>query len=72
MQPIIKLGLTKSSISNILHTEVRYGTPSLGGIGKKNPFVIQGIGRIYFLIKQFWKSNPSSPLLWDNMATLQL
>ena len=32
MKPIIKFGLTKAGISSILHTSVRYGPRSLGGI----------------------------------------
>ena len=51
MRPIVKLGLTKDSVSSNLHTEGIYGTQYLGGIGLFEPFVIQGAGRISFLIK---------------------
>ena len=72
MQPILKIGLTKSGISSTLQTAVRYGPWSLGGIGLFYPFVIQGTGTIAFLIEHYWKSTPSSPLLRANLSTLQL
>ena len=72
MQSIVQFGLTKAGISSTLHTAVRYGNSSLGGIGLFDPFIIQGTGRITFLIKHYWKSNTSSPLLRDNLDTLQL
>ena len=72
MQPIVKFGLTKVGISSTLHTAVRYVPHSLGGIGLFDLFVIQGTGRIAFLIKNYWKSTPSSPIFRDNLATLQL
>ena len=72
MQPIVKIGLTKGGISCILHTELRYGPRSLGCIGLSDPFMIQGTGRIVFLIKQYWNSTTSRPLLWSNLSTIQL
>ena len=72
MKPIVKFGLTKTGISSNLHTEVRYGPQSLGGIILFEPFAIQGSGRIAFLIDNYWKSTPSIPLLQANLSTLQL
>ena len=72
MWPIVKFGLAKDGISSTLHTVVRYGPWSLGGIGLFDPFVIQGVGQISFLIEHYWKSTPSSPILWANLSTLQL
>ena len=72
MQPIVKFGLTKASISSTLHKAVRYRPCSLGGIVLFDPNLIQGAGQIDFLIKHCWKMTPSSPLLCDNPYTLQL
>ena len=72
MKPIVKLRLTKSSISSTHHTAVIYGPQYLGGIGLFDPFMIQGADRISFLIKQLWKHNPSSPLINANLLTIQL
>ena len=72
MQPIVTFEITKADINITLHTAVRYGPHSLGGIGIFDPFLIQITSRISFLIKHYWKSTPSIPLLWDNMSTLQL
>ena len=67
-----KFGPTKAGISSTLHTAVRYRPRSLGGIRLFDPFVIQVSGRISFLIEYYWKSDPSSPLLWDDLSTLHL
>ena len=72
MQHIVKFGLTKASISSTLYTAVKYEPRSLGGIGPFDLFVIQGTVRIYFLIKQYWKSTPSIPILWANLYTLKM
>ena len=72
MQHIVKFGLTKAGISSTLHTAVRYGPWSLGGVGLFDPFMIQGTDIIAFLIEHYWDSTPSSPLLWSNLSTLQL
>ena len=72
MQPIVTFGLTKAGISRTLCTGVRYGPHYLGGIGIFDLFVIQEIGRIAFLVKQYWRSNPYSPLRRSNPATLKL
>ena len=72
MQTIVKFGLTKAGIISTLHTAVRYGRRSIGSIGIFDPFLIQGIGRIYILIKHYWGSNPYIPLLRDNLANLKL
>ena len=72
MRPIVKFGLTKAGISSNLHTAVRYGPQSIGGIGLFEPFMIQGSGRMAFLIKHCWKPTPSSPFLCANLSTLQL
>ena len=72
MQPIVKCGLAKDSISSTLYTAVRYGPRYLGGIRLIDPFVIQGTGITAFLIKHYWKSTPSIPLLQSNLVTLQL
>ena len=72
MQPIVKFGLAKAGISSTLHTALRYRPRSIGGIRIFDPFVIQVAGRIAFLIEHYWKSNPSSPILWSNLSTLQI
>ena len=72
IQLIVKLGLTKAVISITLHTEVIYEPRSFGGIVLCDPFVIQGTGIIAFLIEHYSKSTPSRPLLWDNLANVQL
>ena len=72
MQHIVKFGLTKTGIRSTLHTAVRYGPHYIEGIGIFYPLVIQETDRIAFLIEHYWKSNPSSPLLRSNLATLQL
>ena len=72
MQPNVKFGLTNAVISSTLHTAVRHGPCSLGGIGLFDPFVIQGTGRIGFIIKHHWNSTPSIPLLRYNLSNLQL
>ena len=72
MQPIFKSGHTKAGISITLHTEVVYGPRSLGGIALLDPFVIKVTGGISFLKEQYLKSDPSSPLLRANLATLLL
>ena len=70
MQSIIKFGLTKAVISSTFHTAVRYGSRSIGGIIMFDPFVIHGTGAISILIKHYWKSNPSCPILWASLATI--
>ena len=50
MQPFVKFGFNKAGVSSTLHTAVKYGPRSLGGIGIFDPFLIQGTGRIAFLI----------------------
>ena len=72
MQPIVKIGLTKSGIRITLHTAVIYRPCSLRGIENFDPFVIKGTGRIAFLIKHYWKSTTSRPLLWANLSIIQL
>ena len=72
MKPIVKSGITKDVISSTLHKAVTYGHCSLGGIGSFEPFVIQGAGQIVFLITEYWKLTPSSPLLWVSLCNLQL
>ena len=71
MHLIVKFVLAKAGISITLRTAVRYGPRYLRGIGIFEPFVIQGTGRIAFLIEHFWRSNPSRPLLRANLDTLQ-
>ena len=71
-QYIVKFGLTKVGIINTLHIVIIYGTRSLGGIGLFDPFVIQGTGIIAFLVKHYWNSTLSSPILWYNLSTLKL
>ena len=70
MKPIVKFVITKARISSTLHTAVRYGPQSLGGIRIFEPFVIEGAGKTAFLIEHYWKLTPSSPLLWANLYTL--
>ena len=53
MRPVVKVGLTKASIISTLHTAVRYGPWSLGGIGIFDTFVIQGAGQIAFLAEHY-------------------
>ena len=72
MRPIVKSRLTKDGISITLHTEFRYEPLSFGGIGLFDPILIQGVGRIFFITKHFWKPTQSCPLLCDNLSTLQL
>ena len=72
MKPIIKFGLTKAGISITLNTAVIYGPRSLGGIALLDPFVIKVTGGISFLKEHYLKSDPSSPLLRANLATLLL
>ena len=72
MQHIINFWLTKDGISSSLHTVFRYGPRSLEGIVLFDPFVIQVTGWVALLIKNYWKSTPSSPFFWYNLSTLQL
>ena len=72
MKPIVKFGLIKAGIVTNFHTVVIYGPQSLGCIRLFYLFVSQGAGRIYFLVKYYLKSTPSTPLLWANLSTLQL
>ena len=72
MLHIVKCGLTKADISSTPHTVVRYGPWSLVSIGIFDPFMIQGVGRIAFLIEKYCKLNPSRPLLWANLFNIQL
>ena len=72
MKPIVNFGTTKADISSTLYTAVRCGPHSLGSIGIFDLFVIQGTGRIAFLIKHFWKLTLSIPLLRSHISTLQL
>ena len=72
MRPILKFGLTKDGIISTLHTAFRYGPRSLGGIQIFYPLAIKLTGQIAFIINNYWKSTPSSPLLWENLSTLQL
>ena len=72
MQPIIKFGPTKDFISSTLQTTVSYEPRSLRGISIFDPFLIQGTGIIAFLVKNYWNSTTSSPLLWANLSTLKL
>ena len=72
MKPIVKFVITKARISSTLHTAVRYGPQSLGGIRIFYPFVIQRTVIIAFIIKHYCQSTPSSLLIWDNLSTLQL
>ena len=72
MQTIVKFGLTKTSISSILHTFVSYGSRYLRGIRLFEPLVIQVAGQISFLVEKHWISTPYSSLLWDNLFSLQL
>ena len=72
MQPIVKFKVTKYGISSTLHTAVRYGPWYLVGTGIFDLFVIQGAGRIDFLIEHYWKLTPYIPLLWANLSTLKL
>ena len=72
MQPIVKFGLIKSGISSTLYTAFGYWPRFLGGVRLFDPFVIQGIGIISFLVEYYWKSTPSSPLLQAKLATLTL
>ena len=72
MRPIVKFGLTKSIISSTLHTAVRYGTQSLGGIGLFDPFTIQGAVQTAFLINHCCKLTPFSPIIHANLSTIQL
>ena len=72
MQSIVKFRPNNAVISSTLHTAVRYGSRSLGGIGIFDPFEIQGTGRIAFLIKHYWNSNTYIPLLWSKLPTLKL
>ena len=51
MGPTVKLGLAKAGITSNLHTAVRYGPFSIGSIGLFHPILIQGAGRIDFLVK---------------------
>ena len=53
MRPTIKSGITKDEIHITLNTEVRYWPRSLGSVGIFYPFVIQGAGRIDFLIEHY-------------------
>ena len=65
MQPIVKVGLTKANISSTVHAAVRYGPRSLGSILLFDPFFIQGSFQIDFLIEHYWKSTPSTYLLYN-------
>ena len=46
MQLIVKFLITKDGIRSTLHTAVRYGIISLGGVGIFDPIIIQGVGKI--------------------------
>ena len=72
MKPTVNFGVTKAGISSTIHTEVKYGTRSLGGTEIFDPLAMQGAGQIAFLIKHYWKSTPSISLLRENLYTLQL
>ena len=50
---------------------VRYGPPSLGGIGIFDP-IIQVAGQIYFIRKHCCKLTSYIPLFRANVSTLQL
>ena len=67
-----KIWLAKVNISSTLHTAVIYGPRSLRCIRPFDPFIIQGEGRIAFLVKTYWKSTPSSLPIRANLSTLQL
>ena len=72
MQPTVKFGLTKAGIVSTIHTVVRYGPCSLGGIGIFDPIRIQGASQIDFLIEHCHKFNPSILLLRANVSNLHL
>ena len=68
----MKYGLPRPGFSITIHTEVRYGPPSLGGIGIMDLFLQQGAGHISFLIEHSWNKTPSRTLLIPNILSLQV